>query len=144
MNPDTIALPCYLDWHDDHRTCNKVILQKCQELKIKPLILWYDVSVPIDDELSNFSTTFTKEEQKKKWRIFNEIYLSQSFMPVYRFILWERYHAIGTPFYAIEKYIVVTYDAARSLVKLFSDDKELIALKEELNSMVLLQKKYVV
>lgn len=61
MNPDTIALPCYLDWHDDHRTCNKVILQKCQELKIKPLILWYDVSVPIDDELSNFSTTFTKE-----------------------------------------------------------------------------------
>ena len=90
--PDVIMLPFFVDWHDEHiEVMNrlKAVLQNNIELmEIK--IGMYQVTLPILPECITDCYKMTYKEWKFKWKVFKEIYRTQSNFPYYRVAMNER------------------------------------------------------
>lgn len=60
------------------------------------------VTVPNEsDDIINV-IELTQEEQKQKYALFKEVYISQKFMPLYRFKINERIYGLQAGIYAAE------------------------------------------
>ena len=106
-----IFAPSVVDWHEEHRKLfvYTVDINEKQEQKAK--VFCYQVTVPIPQEYVTHYFQMTKLEQKRKWQMFKEVYLSQSNMPVHRFKIAERSFArqkeriVCEVFVEVDKYV---------------------------------------
>lgn len=100
-----IFVPSIIDWHPEHRLLNYYLLDSLMEIKDCDIrISWYSVTVPICFRNAEI-IPMDIEEQQKKYRLFEEVYISQKHMPIQRFILQERINVLGTEFYAGEIFL---------------------------------------
>lgn len=114
-----IVLPSIVDWHEEHRKLNYILydaLEKKKELINACRIIWYSVTVPLCDDRYRI-VSMTRKEQKDKYSLFNRIYVSQRFMPVYRFKSQERINAAGSGYYAGEAFCELSFDEWKEIVK---------------------------
>lgn len=85
-----IFAPSVVDWHEEHRKLFAYTVEINEKQEQKAKVFCYQVTVPIPQEYVTHYLQMTKQEQKRKWQIFKEIYLSQGHMPVWRFKIAER------------------------------------------------------
>lgn len=81
----SIFLPTVIDWHWEHR---KVFGDAINILKTSGYlgkIFLYQISVPLPQKLVSCANCYNKRVEQEKWRIFCEIYKSQTYMPLKRF-----------------------------------------------------------
>ena len=90
IHPDYIIVPYYFDWHEEHIAVMQLLKQVLVASKYQCNILMYQVSVPIPKKACNVCIPMSKKEQSEKWFFFHEVYKTQSFMPVKRFMAYER------------------------------------------------------
>lgn len=81
----SIFLPTVIDWHWEHR---KVFEDAINILKISGYvgkIYLYQVSVPLPRKLVSCANCYNYDTEREKWKLFCEIYKSQTYMPLKRF-----------------------------------------------------------
>lgn len=99
---DILVIPLIVDWHFEHRKISYMLSDVLANNKIFPQIYCYSVTVPNEsDDIINV-IELTQEEQKQKYALFKEVYISQKFMPLYRFKINERIYGLQAGIYAAE------------------------------------------
>ena len=109
QKPDYILVPFFCDWHPEHLQVMSYLYTAIKTSNYKGGVLAYQVSVPIGEQLCNFCMPMTAKEQRNKWRIFDRIYKTQSFMPTLRFKSHERIMGKLCKMHSCEPYVL--YDA---------------------------------
>lgn len=109
QKPNYILVPFFCDWHPEHMLVMSYLYTAIQISNYKGKILAYQVSVPIGEQICNYCLPMTAKEQKNKWKIFNSIYKTQSFMPTLRFKSYERIMGKLCGMHSCESYVL--YDA---------------------------------
>lgn len=145
-----ILLPSLVDWHEEHRMCNKILLNALLRYGYNtPELYWYSISVPMmphDNRIIHLP--LSKKLQKYKYELFKKIYISQGFMPIMRFAMQERINAVGTQYFACETIYGLDYNELKkyvSKVELSNDTKngiiiDLIRLKENISHLKKIRK----
>lgn len=110
---DTILIPSPFDWHPQHRQTFSIALNLLSIMKnegcIIPHVYYYHISVPHIVSNKFYAVLMDRTQQRQKWKIFYDVYQSQSFMPTERYGLQERLDARGLG-YACELYILRSFD----------------------------------
>lgn len=107
MKPDVIAIPSFVDWHPEHRKVNLILYDILREIEIKPLIIWYQISVPMKSEFVNYIQTMSRDEHHNKWCEFEQFYPSQQNINVFRFKYIEKRFVENN--YAGERFCVIEH-----------------------------------
>ena len=125
-----ILCPSIIDWHEEHRLCNKLLLEGLkQATSCNSSIYWYDVTVPIMALHDTIYIPMSKEVQKDKYNLFKQIYKSQSFMPAERFALQERVNALGTNHYSCEIICMITLNDLKKYVsRLYGEQSDQVMI----------------
>lgn len=101
---DILVIPLIVDWHFEHRKISYMLSDVLTNNKISPQIYCYSVTVPNEsDDIINV-IELTQEEQKQKYALFKEVYISQKFMPLYRFKINEWIYGLQAGIYAAETF----------------------------------------
>lgn len=103
-NYNVLVVPSIIDWHTEHRKVSYLLSDILHETGYKPCIYTYSVTIPNESEGTVFCIPMTKSLQKNKYKLFREVYSSQSFMPLYRFIINERINGYSVKTYAAETF----------------------------------------
>lgn len=109
-NPDTIMLPSVVDWHPQHREVNNIAKIVLNNMSMKPAIVWYPITVPIDSRWVNYYVQMSGQQQKEKWKMFSQVYKSQKNMPLLRFKYNERIAGKEYGEYAAEVFCTMGFD----------------------------------
>ena len=102
---DVIVVPSIVDWHPEHRKVSYLLYDILKETSISPQIYSYSVTVPNESLETILALPMNRTEQNDKYRIFNKIYHSQKFMPVYRFRINERINGYHAQTFAAELFL---------------------------------------
>lgn len=114
-NYNVLVVPSVVDWHPEHRKVSYLLSDILHRTGSTPSIYTYSVTVPNESDSTVLCIPMTKHQQNNKYKLFREIYFSQSFMPLYRFIINERING-----YSISSYAAETF-RYRSLEKWFKE-----------------------
>lgn len=121
-NPTHIMITPLLDSHPEHREVNIILQKILANMKIHPILIWYQVSMPLSLYSINYISKMPSELQQKKWETFESVYISQSRLQTKRFKFEERIIGIlSGASYSCEPYIVLSYDEWNRAVCLFND-----------------------
>lgn len=112
--PQFIFLPSYVDWHDEHRLVNDVLIENFEEYKGH--IAWYHVSMPIPGRFINAYSAMSKEQNNSKWDLMKQVYISQLHMDINRFRFVEKIN--GKP---EETYFVLDKNEYKEAVNAFKE-----------------------
>lgn len=107
LNIDTVFLPSYIDWHNEHRLVNEILLESLSTLNRRISLYWYSITVPIQTR-NSVLMPLTKEELDSKYADFNKYYVSQNHMPVERLKLQERINSKRTKYYSSEVFLEIS------------------------------------
>jgi len=87
-------IPSPYDWHPEHRKTFCKFYEAYSQLNTREKdgieVYYYSISVPHSNREKLNYIPLTKEDVNHKWKEFNNIYTSQSFMPSYRYKLQLR------------------------------------------------------
>ncbi len=111
-----ILIPSLVDWHPEHRKVNYMLVDICRRLNIRPDIYWYSVTVPIESSQEVRCVSMGHIDQKRKYKLFKQVYSSQLFMPLYRFKMNERINGLYSKCYAAEVFMPVSFNNLVNLV----------------------------
>lgn len=103
-NYNVLVIPSVIDWHPEHRKVSYLLSDILHKTGYNPCIYTYSVTVPTESESAVFCIPMTKTQQNNKYKLFREVYSSQSFMPLYRFIINERISGYQVFSYAAETF----------------------------------------
>lgn len=116
---DYICVPACYDWHQEHleviKMLRKVLLNAKSSSELK--ILMYQVSVPMPQNMITNGIPMNRREQKGKWLLFREIYKTQDFFPVERFMHNEFVNGGFMGSYSAEVYGCMNYKQWLSFVE---------------------------
>lgn len=101
---DILVIPLIVDWHPEHRKISYMLSDVLVHNNISPKIYCYSVTVPNESEGIINVIELTQEEQSRKYALFQEVYISQRFMPLYRFKINERIYGLQAGIYAAETF----------------------------------------
>ena len=136
-----VFIPSYHDWHPEHREAFRLFSEAYLSVKdsVDSRVYSYHISVPHRNRPESLRMIpMTSREQKNKWRVFDEVYLSQA-MPVYRYKLQERLDAHRTEYYAAELFEAMTEESISNGVEMLSDSEavgNLNGYKGEINDIL--------
>lgn len=135
--PQQIFLPCFIDWHPDHRDTNLVLAECLQWLPdYNPTIFWYQVSIPLPTKMINVFAPMTKWKYKQKWKDFSIYYQSQAHLPKHRFIQVESVNSKAAGYKYGECFISLTSKKFQSTINLLSDKiSQINNLKKYINHL---------
>lgn len=108
---DYICVPACYDWHQEHLEVIKMLRKALQNSKCSSelKILMYQVSVPMPKNMITNGIPMNKREQKEKWLLFREVYKTQDFFPVERFMHNEFVNGGLMDSYSAEVYGCMSY-----------------------------------
>ena len=118
-----IIIPSLADWHPEHRKVNYMLVDICRRLNIHPDIYWYSVTVPIESGQEVRYMPMSCVDQRCKYKLFKQVYCSQSFMPLYRFKMNERINGHYSKCYAAEVFMPVSFNNLVNLVNQLQQDE---------------------
>lgn len=104
--PSYVLVPHYMDWHPEHFMVMNYLKQVVQDDTFQSIVLTYQVSVPIVARENIVCFPLTKQQLLYKWQVFADIYKTQEFMPVERFMANERINGAIASKYAAEIYVM--------------------------------------
>lgn len=107
--PKCVFIPCYLDWHEEHIEVMRLFQEAAIQCNYSGLVGMYQVSLPIPAGMINCGMSMTKKQLKGKWTILKQMYRTQSFLPVKRFMLNEYINGGITGAYAVETYTILEF-----------------------------------
>jgi len=129
-------LPYLVDWHKEHRELIYLSRNVLDKIKHKPQIGSYKITMPIPANLINCHIGLTKKDQQEKWEAFNNIYKSQSSLPVKRFMYEERIYGNWLNEYAAEVFNLLDAESWTLIVdKIAKIDNSLNDLQNYLNKI---------
>ena len=102
---DVIVVPSIVDWHPEHRKVSYLLYNILKDMSVRPEIYSYSVTVPNESLEAILALPMSRPEQNEKYRIFNKVYHSQKFMPVYRFRINERINGYHAQTFAAELFL---------------------------------------
>lgn len=105
LRPSNLLVPSFVDWHNEHRLINTIVLDLVDQL-IGCNVIWYRISVPI--MLYNYLIEESKHDFITKWDNFHIHYQSQKNINYKRFQFVEK-HCIANVF-ASELYYIQSID----------------------------------
>lgn len=84
--PDIVLVPYMIDWHKEHIEVVRILERAIDELCInwKLSVGMYQVTVPIDPKNITHISSMKLSQWGAKWKIFKEVYKTQSTFPWYR------------------------------------------------------------
>lgn len=106
LKPEYVFLPSYVDWHDEHRLINNLLVSIRPSHHIK--VGWYHVSLPIPGVFVTAFSTMSKTEYLKKWKAMIICYPSQLHMNLSRCKYIEKLGTKGNEYR--ETYIIMSFD----------------------------------
>ena len=123
-----------------------MISDVCVRLGFAPDIYSYTVTVPNESQREVICAPLTKEQQRRKYGLFNQVYLSQKVMPIVRLKLNERINGYHAGCYAAECFMKYTefnsWLNSVEKVKISEDEKDpnmvalINSLRTNLNNLV--------
>ena len=139
--PTHICIPFFFDWHPEHirviEMLNSVITTTLNSYNV----LMYQVSVPMPTDAVNVCLPMSKDDHKKKWNVFKNTYVTQSFMPVKRFIAHEIIMGGLCNTYAAEPYIMMTSQKWLACFDIFLlNETQKKEIKESINNITKIRK----
>jgi len=105
-----ILLPSLVDWHEEHRKLNFLLKDICSAHGLHPQIVWYNISVYCSVTNKVRYIFQERKEQRKKYRDFKRIYVSQNSLPILRFKIKERLYGREVNRYSAEKFLYFNFD----------------------------------
>ena len=133
-----ILLPSLVDWHEEHRKLNFLLKDICSAYELHPQIIWYNISVYCSI-LDKAKYVFQgHKEQRKKFRDFKKIYVSQNSLPVLRFMIKERLYGKEVNMYSAEKFLCFKFDEWIRVIDRFESnhfDDDFIEIKKYINDL---------
>lgn len=134
FKPSIIALPSYVDWHEEHRKVNE-ILQECSDaIPDNTLIGWYHISLPLPFSHVSAFSKMTSKQQRIKWSCLSKYYKSQLNIDVRRFKFVERLYKADGNF--AEAYMILGKAKwLEAINKLSEKQEEIDKLKQTLGNI---------
>ena len=103
--PQMICVPFFFDWHPEHIEVMGILRQALLNLEYDVDIAMYQVSMPIPRNCITHINPMSKIEWKRKWKMFEGIYKSQTGIPYKRFAINERVNGAVCESYAGEAFM---------------------------------------
>lgn len=103
--PQMICVPFFFDWHPEHIEVMGILRQVLLNLEYDVDIAMYQVSMPIPRNCITHINPMSKIEWKRKWKMFEGIYKSQTGIPYKRFAINERVNGAVCESYAGEAFV---------------------------------------
>lgn len=103
--PQMICVPFFFDWHPEHIEVMGILRQALLNLEYDVDIAMYQVSMPIPRNCITHIKPMSKIEWKRKWKMFEGIYKSQTGIPYKRFAINERVNGAVCESYAGEAFV---------------------------------------
>ncbi len=103
--PQMICVPFFFDWHPEHIEVMGILRQALLNLEYDVDIAMYQVSMPIPRNCITHINPMSKIEWKRKWKMFEGIYKSQTEIPYKRFAINERVNGAVCESYAGEAFV---------------------------------------
>ena len=103
--PDYIAVPFFIDWHEEHIYTMLCLKNALDNYSCK--IIMYQVSCPLPFSAVNYAVSLEKDEWVKKWRFFKKVYKSQKSFPWKRFAYIEKAQCSYCKSYASNVFCIV-------------------------------------
>lgn len=123
--PTHIMITPIIDPHPEHREVNTILHDVLIDLKMRPVIIWYQVSMPLSLHSINYISKMSHKIQNEKWETFESVYVSQSQLQTDRFKFEEKIVGIISGVsHTCESYIVLSYDNWSRAIWLFDDKME--------------------
>lgn len=109
--PEHICVPSCYDWHLEHLAVIKMLKKSLLNNNVPAdlKILTYQVSVPMPENIINAYSPISKIQQKEKWALFRQVYKTQDFFPVERFMHNEYVSGGIAGSYSAEVYCSMNY-----------------------------------
>ena len=137
--PDSIFLPFFIDWHEEHIKVMQYLKSALEDLNGIDLplkVAGYQVSAPIPEKYITHALTMNKKEWRNKWTLFKSLYPSQEHIPYKRFALQERVNGAYVKSFAAEVYSVNTVEEWIDLYnRLLPNEQEIKDLRNNLSSI---------
>lgn len=134
--PEIVFLPSFLDWHTEHHLVNEEFEEAAKRVAFSGDIGMYQISIPLPVEFINAGCSMTKEELLNKWRLFGEVYKTQTILPQKRFQLHEIINGAVSGSFALEAYSILSFEEWISFKERFSlDDLEIDQIKANINDI---------
>lgn len=130
---DSIFVPFFVDWHEEHIGVMNILKEALQDYKCK--IITYQVSCPIPYLAINYAIPFDKKMSKNKWMHFKKNYETQKEFPWRRFFLIERAQGRITSTYAANVYSVYESAMWKKMFFLVPTKEERIMLKNKIHNI---------
>ena len=138
--PKCVFIPCYLDWHEEHIEVMRLFQEAAIQCNYSGLVGMYQVSLPIPAGMINCGMSMTKRQLKEKWTILKQMYRTQSFLPLKRFMLNEYINGSITNEYAVEAYSVCNFgEWTCYFPNLLLDKEEREKYKENLQDIMIIR-----
>lgn len=107
IKPDYICLPHFFDWHPEHIQVMQYLRESLSQIPYHGEILLYQVSVPLHPDHVNCLESVNKIEFIKKWKIFEELYKTQTGISYHRFMANEKINGVFSNAYSAEVYTII-------------------------------------
>ncbi|KOF08667.1 hypothetical protein AC739_19010 [Planococcus glaciei] len=120
--PEIIALPFLIDWQPEHLQSGIILDRAILEVQhqfpsYQPQICMYQISVPITEKFITHYLPMSKAEHSSKWKVFHDVYTSQSYIPSLRFIFQERISGQCLGHYAAEVFALSSFTEWRTRLR---------------------------
>lgn len=136
FKPDYVFIPYIIDWHSEHRKISEMLLKSDFN---DFTVVFYTISVPINNQLINYYVPMEKNDYKKKWNDFYMAYKSQKSQPVRRYKYNERINKIkDRKIYASEVFAMLTYKEFKKMATSFQKKitkKNIQNIKDSINDL---------
>ncbi|MCI8911841.1 MAG: hypothetical protein HFE31_04005 [Clostridia bacterium] len=138
--PNYIAVPCYVDWHEEHIETMHILKNALEMIKSKwggvAHILMYQVSVPIPEDLITHYMGMSKKDYKFKWKYFDKVYKTQRQIAWYRYRCNERINGALCNMFAAEVFSVAkSLDWVENLDNMILSEEKRLLIKKNLGDL---------
>ncbi len=138
--PDYIALPFYIDWHDEHIETMHILKDALEMSKSKwggvAQILMYQVSVPMPEDCITHYMGMSKKDYKFKWKFFDKVYKTQRQIAWYRYRCNERINGALCNMFAAEVFSVAkSLDWVENLDNMLLSEEKRLLIKTNLGDL---------
>lgn len=131
--PDYVAVPFFMDWHNEHLETMSILRKALGSYKCT--ILMYQVSCPVPTNLVNYVVPVSRKNHIYKWKTFKKIYSSQKNIPWKRFGLLERAQGGFLNSYSSNVFCIKTSDEWINMFGLIPSLAERERIKNNLNNL---------
>lgn len=138
IKPDYICLPHFFDWHPEHIQVMQYLRRSISSVSYRGKVSMYQVSLPMHPDFVNCCVPVEKADYLNKWKIFEDVYKTQTIISYRRFMANERINGVLSDSYGAEVYSIDGVELwLKELDNLTLTHSEIIEIKSYLSNITL-------